>query len=94
MLTPTHLAGATSTLINFLVGSSRIKGRVTIDDTIMKKTCACANSNRIVFGANSNEPTAPTSVQKLLLVLVVARKIGYIIEKSKTRRDGSEYIYR
>ena len=93
MLHSAHCTGTTTTLIDLLVGGSRIEGRVTIDDSLMKKICACANVNRTMLRVNSNKPPVPASAKKLLLALLGARIIGHNIEENKTHGDSTDDTY-
>ena len=93
MLPPVYYAGTSSTLIHFLVGSSRIEGSVTIDDALIEKKYSHVNENRISFEVNINNPPAPASAKKFLFELLEAKTIGDNVENIKTHGDSTEDIY-
>ena len=73
------------------LGSARIEGCVTISEVLLKKKCAYPNANWIIFGVESDKLQDPSSVKKLLLVLLTARIVGYNIEKNKTKEEDDIY---
>ena len=58
--------------MNVVSGDNRISGDITFIPVLLDKIKKYPNSNRIIFGVNSNKKPAPVLVKKMIVVLVSA----------------------
>ena len=78
--------GVTSVFLDLFLGENRIECKPSIKSILLDAIVEYPNSNRLLFGTNTDKKPAPVLVKKALLVLIASGLLGYKISSAKV--DG------
>jgi hypothetical protein len=80
------MAGVRTVLLQLFVGLQAMAGRPSIENEFVNAIHNFKNSNRPLFGINSNHTPLPKHIKKMIIVLLVARIIDYSVDQKETTK--------
>jgi hypothetical protein len=80
------MAGVQTVLLHLFVGPLSMAGRPTIEKEFVNAIRKFKNSNRLLFGINSDKSPLPKHIKKMIVMLLAANIIDYSADQKETSK--------